>query len=231
MKQTSPTKSLAKFIAIIPPLLATSAANAAVISFTAANKNSAQVSTTGSAFTGPATGVTTAPGTTPTGSVQYAVTGDLDGDSISETLTVTLSLSATNGNPIAGPGQSTNGFGVSDNAGGNPDLQSGESITFTYASAVLTTGQTSTGLVVDSSKPFDFVNANRNGNGTFTSTVSSTGGTFATTPETFVTVTGTGGRGGVTNTLFDINLTSVPEPSSAMLLGAVGLLGLLRRRK
>ena len=224
-----PVSKFTKFLPALPLLLAAPAADAFVVSFTVANRNSAQVSTTGSAFTGAATGATVAPGTTPTGTVQYAVTGDLDGDGIDETLTVTLNLSATGGNPISGPGQSPNGFGVSTAAGANGDLQSGESITFTYASAVLATGATSTGLIVDTVTPFDFVNANGNGNGAFTFTKSSTVGTFATTPDTFVTVTGTGGRGGVNNTLFDVNI--VPEPSSAMLLGAVGVLGLLRRRR
>ncbi len=242
MKLTSPTKTLAKTsLMALPLLLAAPAANAFVISFTGANHNVATA--TSSAPSAMVT--TTTPvipgtfGTTSTASISYTTTGDLDGDGTGgDSLTVTFALTANNSkNPTRGTNNVANqsGFGTRDSTSTNPlgELvgSANDSITFTYSSA---TGTFSSGQGVPTLKPFDFTSVSGAGNGAFVSTpptVTSVAGTFAGTPDTAFTMTGNAGRGGVATIGFDVQVVTVPEPSSAMLLGSVGLLGLLCRRR
>lgn len=217
------TTSLAKFLPIIPLLLAAPAADAFVISFTGANTNGAVVSSTAVGATGPFTVMfaTTVNDLTPAPSSTYTVNGDLDGDGTSDSLVIVFNLTANGtNNPSFNPNQSGAGYGVATSTGGNPDQQSGETLTIGLASI--------TPVFSSATNPasnFSFSAVATPGNGTWGSnppTVSGLG-----TDE--VSVLGDGGRGGVGNLAFSFDV--VPEPSSAMLLGSVGVLALLRRRR
>ncbi len=173
-------------------------------------------------------------------SVTYTLTGvDLDSDTIADTLTVVMNLTtaATTTNPATGSGQAgTAGWGIADTGGSNPDIQLGESVTFSFGtiSAVLSGG----GMATYSS---DFTTVRSVGNATYDFSLGTNGSTptdrtpgtiaLAGLNETSFTLAGTAGRGGIQFVGFDVTVDAIPEPSSAMLLGAVGLLGLLRRRK
>lgn len=230
----------AKFLPVLPLLLAAqSFAATTMITFTDARLDRATVSF------GTITSVTTTVnGTNNPATISYTVSGlNLDDDgNDTDSVTVTLSLTATGGNPnVQNAGNGRVGVGP-----GTSEIAIGESISYSFGTiTTVTTNGSTVGFTANDFTTLSLMNfAVGEGN----TLVSSGGTTFTSDPATATTVIpiptagdtsftftptvattpASNSQGSIISTGFTI---AVPEPSSAMLLGSVGLLGLLRRRR
>lgn len=233
--------------AALPVFAAVPAASAAsIITFNDARVDRVTALVDGVQVTGPNVNVSTTLSSTTSanGTITYTLSNlNLDDDGINtDSLTVVLSLVGINGAPnIQNTANGRVGISLAGDASSEiaSNVNGGEGITYSFQSITFATskpGFSGTGDFA-SLATFNF------GTGTYNAT--SAGGTSivdgSSHPVNFpnpgdtsfsfrpTTVGGTISKGSIIGTSFTVAV--VPEPSSLLLLGAFGVLGLLRRRR
>ncbi len=235
MKLKTKTNRFSKLLLSALPILLAAQASAAMIMFTGANIGSATtssgtvtVSSTINAVISPAT-------------VTYSVTGlTLDDDGVAnDSLMVVLGVTAQG--LATAPASVSGRFGAAGVP--NNNIHEGEILSFSISSIVpvLSSGSAFTtsydftsfvGRIFEGSETFDYtVNGGTVMTGGGAVSVPITLAGTADTVFTFGGTTGTGANGLLDVIAFDVSVNAVPEPSSAIMLGSVCLLGLLRRRR